>query len=163
MVLPMAFFMLYQTVFETNANVRMHIVVPRAVRELITRIGLLVVYLLYAFDVVNINGFVLALCGVYAIAMLCNMGYLFSLGKISLRPDWEKIKVDVMRTGLMLKFTDAALAEKLLATGDEELVEGNWWHDNTWGNCHCPQCSRVGGRNLLGMLLMEVRKELQYT
>ena len=81
---------------------------------------------------------------------------------VQLRPDWEKIKVDVMRTGLMLKFTDAALAKKLLDTGDEELVEGNWWHDNTWGNCHCPKCSRLGGRNLLGMLLMEVRKELQY-
>lgn len=92
MVLPMAFFMLYQTIFETNANVRMHIVVPRAVRELITRIGLLVVYLLYAFEWVNINGFVIALCGVYAVAMLCNMGYLFSLGEISLRPDWEFLR-----------------------------------------------------------------------
>lgn len=81
---------------------------------------------------------------------------------VKLRPDWEKIKVDVMRLGLILKFTDAELAEKLIATGDEELVEGNWWHDNTWGNCHCTACSRKGGRNLLGMLLMEVRKELQY-
>ena len=81
---------------------------------------------------------------------------------VKLRPDWEKIKVDVMRLGLILKFTDAELAEKLVATGDEELVEGNWWHDNTWGNCHCTACSRKGGRNLLGMLLMEVRKELQY-
>ena len=92
MVLPMAFFMLYQTIFETNANVRMHIVVPRAVRELITRIGLLVVYLLYAFECLTINGFVVALCGVYAIAMLCNMGYLFSLGEISLRPDWNFLR-----------------------------------------------------------------------
>ena len=82
---------------------------------------------------------------------------------VSLRPDWEKIKVDVMRTGLMLKFTDAALAEKLLATGDEELVEGNWWHDQTWGSCFCPDHCRTSGRNLLGMLLMELRKELQYT
>ena len=81
---------------------------------------------------------------------------------VKLRPDWEKIKVDVMRLGLILKFTDAELAEKLIATGDEELVEGNWWHDNTWGNCHCTECSRKGGRNLLGMLLMEVRKELTY-
>ncbi len=81
---------------------------------------------------------------------------------VPLRSDWEKIKVDVMRLGLILKFTDAELAEKLIATGDEELVEGNWWHDNTWGNCHCTECSRKGGRNLLGMLLMEVRKELQY-
>ena len=89
MVLPMAFFMLYQTVFETNANVRMHIVVPRAVRELITRIGLLAVYLLYAFRVVDIDGFVVALCAVYAVAMLCNIVYLFSLGEVSLRPDWQ--------------------------------------------------------------------------
>ena len=81
---------------------------------------------------------------------------------VSLRPDWEKIKVDVMRTGLMLKFTDAALAEKLLATGDEELVEGNWWCDQTWGSCNCPKHIRTPGRNLLGMLLMELRKELQY-
>ena len=92
MVLPMAFFMLYQTVFETNANVRMHIVVPRAVRELITRIGLLAAYLLYAFRVVEMDGFVVALCAVYAIAMLCNIVYLFSLGEVSLRPDWQYIK-----------------------------------------------------------------------
>ena len=92
MVLPMAFFMLYQTIFETNANVRMHIVVPRAVRELITRIGLLVVYLLYAFECLTINGFVVALCGVYAVAMLCNIVYLFSLGEISLRPDWNFLR-----------------------------------------------------------------------
>ena len=109
MVLPMAFFMLYQTIFETNANVRMHIVVPRAVRELITRIGLLIVYLLYAFEWVNINGFVIALCGVYAVAMLCNMGYLFSLGKISIRPDWEFLRNNrslvrqyVLYTGFLL-------------------------------------------------------------
>ena len=109
MVLPMAFFMLYQTVFETNANVRMHIVVPRAVRELITRIGLLLVYLLYAFELLTINGFVIALCGVYAVAMLCNMGYLFSLGEISLRPDWQFLRANrslvrqyILYTGFLL-------------------------------------------------------------
>ena len=109
MVLPMAFFMLYQTIFETNANVRMHIVVPRAVRELITRIGLLVVYLLYAFELLSINGFVVGLCGVYAVAMLCNMGYLFSLGEISLRPDWGFLRSNrslvrqyILYTGFLL-------------------------------------------------------------
>ena len=109
MVLPMAFFMLYQTVFETNANVRMHIVVPRTVRELITRIGLLAAYLLYSFRVVNINGFVIALCAVYAVAMLCNIVYLFSLGEVSLRPDWQFIRNNrslvkqyVLYTGFLL-------------------------------------------------------------
>lgn len=81
---------------------------------------------------------------------------------VPLRPDWEKIKVDVMRLGLILKFTDAELAEKLVATGDEELVEGNWWHDQTWGSCFCADHCRTPGRNLLGMLLMELRKDLQH-
>ena len=87
LVLPLAFFMLYQTVFETNANVRMQIVVPRAVRELFTRVGLLVVYLLYAFDVLTMDGFVWSLVGVYALAAFCNAAYLFSLGNVSLKPD----------------------------------------------------------------------------
>ena len=80
---------------------------------------------------------------------------------VKLRPDWEKIKVDVMRLGLILKFTDAELAQKLIATGDEELVEGNWWHDNTWGSCYCPDCIDKPGRNLLGKQLMKLRKEIQ--
>lgn len=102
-VLPLAFCMLYQTVFETNANVRMHIVVPRAVRELLTRIGLLVVYLLYAFRVLTINGFVVALIGVYALAALCNAAYLFSLGGISFKPDFAFLKAhrDVVRKYLL--------------------------------------------------------------
>ena len=81
---------------------------------------------------------------------------------VQLRSDWEKVKAYYMELGLRLKFTDKDLAEKLLATGDEELIEGNWWHDNTWGSCYCAKCSRIAGRNMLGMLLMELRKELQY-
>ena len=123
MVLPMAFFMLYQTVFETNANVRMHIVVPRAVRELITRIGLLVVYLLYAFRVVDIDGFVVALCSVYAVAMLCNMGYLFSLGEVSLRPDWAFLRENrslvrqyILYTGFLLVSAVASVLAPTLSS-----------------------------------------------
>lgn len=81
---------------------------------------------------------------------------------IELRPDWEKIKVEVMRLGLILKFQNPDLKEKLLATGDEELIEGNWWCDQFWGSCNCSKHIRTPGRNVLGMLLMELRKELQY-
>ena len=73
---------------------------------------------------------------------------------VQLRADWERIKVDVMRTGLMLKFTDAELAQKLIDTGDEELIEGNWWHDTTWGVCNGV------GQNKLGKILMRVREEI---
>lgn len=96
-----------------------------------------------------------------AIAAAKTPGVAKRMGRtIKLRPDWEKIKVDVMRLGLILKFQNPDLKEKLLATGDEELIEGNWWHDNTWGSCHCDACFNTPGRNMLGMLLMELRKEL---
>ncbi len=93
-VLPIAFFMLYQTVFETDSNVRMRIVVPRAVRELLTRIGLLILYLLYAFRWLSLDGFVWGLCAVYALAALCNILY-FVLTETDLgifRPDISYLK-----------------------------------------------------------------------
>lgn len=91
-VLPMAFFMLYQTIFETSASVLMHIVVPRFVREVLLRVGLLVIYLCYAFHLLSINGFVIALCLNYALAAIINLIYLFSLNHLSIQPDFLFIK-----------------------------------------------------------------------
>lgn len=79
--------------------------------------------------------------------------------KVVLREDWEEIKDRVMEDCLRLKFSDPILREKLLATGDEELEEGNWWHDNYWGSCYCSRCGDVG-KNKLGYLLMKIRKEI---
>jgi hypothetical protein len=54
------------------------------------------------------------------------------------------------------KFTrDTELGAKLVATGDEELVEGNYWGDTFWGVC------RGVGQNHLGKILMKVREELR--
>ena len=47
------------------------------------------------------------------------------------------------------------LAQKLLETGDEELVEGNTWGDRYWGVCGGK------GKNMLGKILMRVREELR--
>jgi len=72
--------------------------------------------------------------------------------KVSLRPEWEEIKVQVMKTLLMLKFMDNPdLAERLLATGNAELIEGNHWGDRVWG------VYKGEGQNLLGRLLMKTR------
>lgn len=99
-VLPLAFFMLYQTIFETNSNVLMRIVFPRAVRELFLRLFLLAVYLLYAFRFVSMNGFVALICGAYGLATLLNVVYLFAFAHISLRPNFH--------------FVDGPLAKKYL-------------------------------------------------
>lgn len=77
--------------------------------------------------------------------------------RVALRSDWESVKEDVMFLGLCLKFADEQLANQLLETGDEELVEGTTWHDNEWGNCSCSKCANIEGKNKLGKLLMRVR------
>jgi ribA/ribD-fused uncharacterized protein len=75
--------------------------------------------------------------------------------KVELHADWEEIKEDVMLHLLRAKFKDEDLAQKLLDTGDAELVEGNKWGDTYWGVC------RGKGKNRLGELLMQVRSELE--
>lgn len=75
--------------------------------------------------------------------------------RVTLRPDWEEIKVDVMRNLLREKFSQEDLRIMLLSTGDEELVEGNYWGDRFWGVCN------GSGKNWLGKLLMEIRSEIR--
>lgn len=81
--------------------------------------------------------------------------------KVAMRPDWEAIKVDVMRNLLAQKFLPGSeLAAKLLATDDAELIEGNTWGDTTWG-CIKNASGEWVGQNLLGKLLMEQRQGLR--
>ena len=91
-----------------------------------------------------------------SIAAAASPGKAKRMGRqVKLREDWEDIKLDVMREGLRLKFKDPKLKAKLLATGDAYLEEGNTWHDTYWGVCNGI------GQNHLGLLLMEIREELQ--
>jgi ribA/ribD-fused uncharacterized protein len=73
---------------------------------------------------------------------------------LELRENWEELRVGIMREILRKKFAKGTpLAERLDATGDLELVEGNWWGDTFWGVC------KGKGENNLGKLLMEIREE----
>jgi len=75
--------------------------------------------------------------------------------QVSLRPNWEQIRLDVMLCLVRQKFeADAALAADLLATKDAELIECNDWGDTYWGQCW------GAGQNHLGRILMQVRSEL---
>lgn len=76
--------------------------------------------------------------------------------RVKLRPDWEDVKVDLMRKIVFAKFTqNPDLTVDLLNTKDEELVEGNNWGDRIWGQVNGE------GQNLLGKILMEVRSNLK--
>lgn len=75
--------------------------------------------------------------------------------KVQLRSDWEDIKLFVMEDALRRKFSKQRLRAALLATGDEELIEGNWWGDTFWG-----VCDGIGENNL-GKLLMKIREDFR--
>lgn len=77
---------------------------------------------------------------------------------ISIRPDWEDLKVDVMRYLVQLKFRrHSNLLQLLLDTGDADLIEGNTWGDQFWGATWDKDFGWTG-LNWLGTLLMEERE-----
>lgn len=72
------------------------------------------------------------------------------------RPDWQKVKLDVMRKVLAAKFKqNEDLHKSLCKTGNAQLVEASP-KDAFWG--YGPDGK---GENMLGKLLMELRTELQ--
>ena len=77
-----------------------------------------------------------------------------------IREDWEDVKLNVMKNLLMQKFSYTSLEILLYNTKEAELIEGNLWHDNFWGNCYCSKCENIEGKNHLGKLLMEIRSNL---
>ena len=76
--------------------------------------------------------------------------------KVNIRPDWNQVKNLIMENLVRQKFRNhIELKEKLLNTGDQELIEGNAWGDVYWGICDGV------GENYLGKILMKVREELK--
>ena len=54
--------------------------------------------------------------------------------RVTLRSDWEEVKLNVMKEVVIDKFTRSPeLKQMLLDTEDEELVEGTTWNDTFWG------------------------------
>lgn len=75
------------------------------------------------------------------------------LGKmVTLRKDWLDVRVENMFDIVTAKFEqNPDLMKMLVATRDEEIIEGNYWNDTFWGKCNGE------GANHLGIILMIVR------
>lgn len=77
--------------------------------------------------------------------------------KLKLRKDWEKVKDNIMYVAVYEKFKqNKDIREILINTGNEEIIEKTI-DDYYWG------CGKNGtGKNMLGNILMKVRKELLF-
>jgi len=76
--------------------------------------------------------------------------------KVTLRSDWDLVKVPIMHQIVINKFMqNDKIRKELFHTGDKQLEEGNTWGDTFWGVCDGV------GENHLGAILMNVREELR--
>lgn len=72
------------------------------------------------------------------------------------RSDWEECKQAIMKLILTCKVQQHEyVRKKLLDTGDRELIEDSW-RDSEWG-----WGPNKDGKNLLGKIWMEIRKEVR--
>ena len=125
-VIPLAFFMLYLSVFETNSNLLLRIVLPKFVREVGLRLGTLDIYLLYYYKVIDFDGVIVAFCVLYGLATLINVVYLLSLKRVSFRIEWDYIKPQLKRDFLFytLFMLTAALAGNAIPMLSKFFVAG---------------------------------------
>ena len=77
------------------------------------------------------------------------------------RPDWDRVRVKIMRWCLRMKLTQhwSRFSQLLLSTGDRSIVEDSR-KDAYWGALPVDKGTLVG-MNVLGRLLMELREAIK--
>ena len=115
-VVPLAFFMLYISVFETNSNLLLRIVLPKFIREVGLRVGTMAIYLLYFYKVFDFDGVIISFCVLYGLATIINVVYLLSLKRVSFKIEWDFITPQLKRDFLFytLFMITAALAGNMI-------------------------------------------------
>ncbi len=75
-VLPLAFFMMYQYIFETYASTFHRITIPKLIREIGIRILMIASIVTFALLHLNVNNYILFIVLTYIAAVVLNIGYL---------------------------------------------------------------------------------------
>lgn len=73
--------------------------------------------------------------------------------KVEVRSDWDEVKDRVMFDLIKIKFMNNPQLLNKLKEIKGPIIEHNYWHDNYWGDCTCPECQNIPGKNTLGHIL----------
>ncbi len=125
-VIPLAFFMLYISVFETNSNLLLRIVLPKFIREVGLRVGTLLIYMAYFYALIGFDGVIVAFCVLYGLATLINVVYLLSLKRVSFKIEPGYVSKAIKRDFLFytLFMITAALAGNVIPMLSKFFVAG---------------------------------------
>jgi len=119
-------FIVFWVAFETYSNILMRIVIPKFIRELVVRVLLLAVYLLFAFKFLNLDGLVGGIIVTYGIAMMLAFIYVSRIGPISLKHNYafidKPLKIKIRNYTLFLLLT--ALSANILPQLGLFMVSG---------------------------------------
>ncbi|URC15161.1 NADAR superfamily protein [Paraglaciecola Antarctic GD virus 1] len=80
--------------------------------------------------------------------------------KLELRKGFDNLKYSIMTELIEKKFDQEDYKYKLLATGDQEIYEGNTWGDKYWG-VEFSESGVITGFNNLGKIIMKKRLDMQ--
>ena len=78
--------------------------------------------------------------------------------EVKLVDNWDSLKFTVMQMCLEKKFEQEPFRSKLIKTGTQNIVEGNYFGDIIWG-VDLKYTPNIG-ENHLGRLLMKIRGKL---
>ena len=92
----------------------------------------------------------------WAKAIMLIFAYNIQNAEFGLREDWEEVKDNVMRKAVYAKFSQNIELKNILLDTDSEYIVENTSNDYYWG------CGINGsGKNMLGIILMEIRDKLK--
>lgn len=91
-IVPLTFFWMYITIYETYASLLQRIVVPKLIKEILVRILTILIIGLFYFKIISLNQFVFLFVAIYGIATVLNIVYVNTLHKISYKPDFRFLK-----------------------------------------------------------------------
>ena len=106
-VIPLVCILVYWMTFETYSNQKMRIAIPKFIREVLVRLILIVVYLSYAFKLINIDTFIACFILTYGIAMLVSLFYINKIGDLTLKHDFSFLNKDLKKN--IAKYTSYLL------------------------------------------------------
>jgi hypothetical protein len=78
--------------------------------------------------------------------------------EVKLVDNWDKFKFKVMEDCLVQKYEQEPFRSKLIKTGNQNIVEGNFFGDTIWG-VDLRKTPNIG-ENHLGRMIMKIREDL---
>ncbi|MCS6822616.1 MAG: oligosaccharide flippase family protein [Microscillaceae bacterium] len=97
-VIPLTIFLTYQVVLETYSHLHLRIVVPNILRELLVKIGNLVMVLGFGWGFYQLTGLVWATVVLYALPVIFLFFYLAWLQRLYLKPQWQYFSWEKTKT-----------------------------------------------------------------